>query len=184
MMSKKMKCLYAFAFIFGVLAIVFYGISIRELDSEMQKLFGIEAVANIQSTVFAATCAILCGLNIIGAMILDSVEKKTGIVNQIQQNVAADTGHTDVVDSVEENVVTAQVPEEKVIVPEKNGKCNVCGVDIDINNPSERDYQGQHIYVCTDCASLVDVIKDEWTNGKKRDKAVAELKEKLQARPE
>lgn len=184
MMSKKMKCLCTFAVIFGVLTIVFYVNSIKELDRDMQRIFGIEAVANIQSTVFAAACAILCGLNVIGAMVLDSVEKKAGAVNQVQQSVAVDAEYKEDMAGVEENVNAVQVPEEKVIVPEKNGKCNVCGVDVDINNPSERDYQGQHIYVCADCASLVDVIKDEWTSGKKRDKAVAELKEKLQARPE
>lgn len=55
---------------------------------------------------------------------------------------------------------------------------------IDTDSTKEKDYQGIHVYVCDDCAVLIDVINDEWISGKKRDKAISELKEKLQERPE
>ena len=53
------------AAVFAVLAIIFYVSSIRDVS-------GLQ-VANIQATIFAAACAVICALNIVGAFILDGI---------------------------------------------------------------------------------------------------------------
>ena len=73
-MSTKQKVLWFFAGLFGILAIVLYFASITELDKDTARYLGISAVANIQMTVFTGACAVLCGLNIVGAIIIGAIE--------------------------------------------------------------------------------------------------------------
>lgn len=146
-MTGKQKCLWAFAIVFGIMAIIFYSISIRELDKESAQILGINAVANIQSTTFAAACAVLCGINVVGAMILGSLEGKPSQSNQINSSSEAIAQQSEETPASNGNATDTIVPAEKTIIPAKNGKCNVCGIDIDVNNPLERNYDGNHIYV-------------------------------------
>ena len=64
------KFLIVAACIFGALAIIFYIVSIKEVSGYQ--------IANIQSTVFCAACAIICALNIVGAIILNYLESYNG----------------------------------------------------------------------------------------------------------
>ncbi len=58
--------LIAMAGIFGFAAIVLYFVSIKDVG-------GIQ-VANVQSTVFCAACAVICAVNTVGAIILNYME--------------------------------------------------------------------------------------------------------------
>jgi len=73
-MSGKRTFLWVMAGIFGVLALVFYFTSIKEVSGEASRYLGVSAVANVQGTVFAAACAVLCGINIVGAIVLGGIE--------------------------------------------------------------------------------------------------------------
>lgn len=62
------------AAIFAILAVIFYFASIQKLDRSTASIFGISEIANIQGTVFTGICAILCGINIVGAIIIGAME--------------------------------------------------------------------------------------------------------------
>ncbi len=178
-MEKKRKAFCVLAAVFGILAIVFYFSSIRKLDKNIADLWGIDAVANIQDTVFAAACAILCGINVAGAMILSSLEsanvdKKTFISGSIEEQKVNDEG-------------TQDIEQEVFVVPEleikhEDGKCDICGTDINPDESLTREYSGEQRSVCKDCAALIDITVDEWTSGKKKEKAIAEIKDKIYSR--
>ena len=74
-MSTRQKVLWGFAGLFGVLTIVFYISSVTELDRDTARYLGISAVANVQMTVFTGACAVLCGLNIVAAVIIGALEE-------------------------------------------------------------------------------------------------------------
>lgn len=88
------KFLWAMAGLFAVLAIVFYNKSIIKAGYGYNTM----DVANMQMTVFAAASAILCGVNVVGALILSAIDSisisldvsKTdlakNVVNAIEQN--------------------------------------------------------------------------------------------------
>lgn len=62
---------WGFAVIFAILAVVFYVISIKEVNAgDLGKI----QVANIQSTVFAAACALACIINVVGGIIITNVD--------------------------------------------------------------------------------------------------------------
>lgn len=62
--------LWALAVLFGVLAILFYCLSIREVNYGYSSI----QIANIQCTVFSAACAVICMGSIIGALVAGNVE--------------------------------------------------------------------------------------------------------------
>ncbi len=68
------KFLWIMAGIFGVLAIIFYFASLNHLDRDTARLLGTSTTINIQGTVFCAACAIICALNVVGAIILMFIE--------------------------------------------------------------------------------------------------------------
>ena len=80
MKDTMKKFLYAMAIIFGIAAIVLYFTSVKELDKESAAILGVDNVINIQSTVFCAACAIICAINIVGALIFTLLEKIHNIV--------------------------------------------------------------------------------------------------------
>lgn len=60
--------------IFGALALAFYFTSIKEVSGEASRYLNVSAVVNVQGTVFAAACAVLCGINVVGAVVLGGIE--------------------------------------------------------------------------------------------------------------
>ena len=68
------KFLYVMAGIFGVLTIIFYFTSLNHLDRDAARLLGTSTTINIQATVFCAACAVICALNVVGAIILTFIE--------------------------------------------------------------------------------------------------------------
>ena len=74
-MQSKKTILTFFAVIFGILTLVFYFTSIREVDRDTARYLGVSAVANVQGTVFAGACAVLCGVNVAAAMIIGAMEE-------------------------------------------------------------------------------------------------------------
>ncbi len=91
LMSRKKTLLWILAIVFGLLAIILYFSSIKELDRETARYLGTGSVANVQGTVFAAACAVLCGVNVVGALILSQMEdnNRTGSgVGNIAQDIA------------------------------------------------------------------------------------------------
>ena len=58
--------LWTMAVIFAILAIICYSNSIISTG------YG-QNVANVQMTVFAAACAVLCGINLVGALLLSAI---------------------------------------------------------------------------------------------------------------
>ena len=71
---KKSTGLWVSAIIWGLLAIILCVASINKLDRTSAQILGTDSVINIQGTVFAAACAVLCGVSIVGAMILGVLE--------------------------------------------------------------------------------------------------------------
>ena len=76
-MSGKKTFLIAMACVFGALALILYFTSIKELDRETARYLGTGSVANIPGMIFSAACAVLCGLNVIGAVIISAMEENT-----------------------------------------------------------------------------------------------------------
>ena len=71
------KFLIIAAAVFAVLAIIFYVVSIQEVKTG----YGTIAIANIQATTFCAACAIICAINVVGAILfsyLETFEYRTG----------------------------------------------------------------------------------------------------------
>lgn len=68
------KFLYVMAGIFGVLTIIFYFTSLNHLDRDAARFLGTSTTINIQATVFCAACAVICALNVVGAIILTFIE--------------------------------------------------------------------------------------------------------------
>lgn len=68
------KFLMVMAGIFGVATIILYFSSIHKLDSASARYLGISETINIQGTVFCAACAVICALNVVGALILQYLE--------------------------------------------------------------------------------------------------------------
>lgn len=71
------KFLIIMACVFAVLTIILYFTSLNHLDSKSAKALGVSTTINIQGTVFCAACAIICALNIVGAIILNYLEENT-----------------------------------------------------------------------------------------------------------
>lgn len=63
--------------IFGILAVVFYFVSIQDVN-------GLK-VANIQSTVFCAACAVICALNVVGAIIFTYLESLSSSISSLEK---------------------------------------------------------------------------------------------------
>ena len=60
--------------IFGILAIIFYFTSLNHLDRESARILGTSTTINIQGTIFSAACAVICAMNVVGALILTYLE--------------------------------------------------------------------------------------------------------------
>lgn len=73
MNTGKKKFMIVMAIIWGIIAIIFY-------ISSIQEVYGIQ-IANIQATTFCAGSAILCGINIIGALIVECMEELHSSIN-------------------------------------------------------------------------------------------------------
>lgn len=63
--------LISMAGIFGIAAVILYFVSIRDVGGFQ--------VANTQSTVFCAACAIICAINVVGAIILNYMESNGSV---------------------------------------------------------------------------------------------------------
>lgn len=68
------KFLIAMACLFGILTIVLYFTSLVHWDGSTARMLGTDTTVNIQGTVFCAACAIICALNVVGAVILSYLE--------------------------------------------------------------------------------------------------------------
>lgn len=81
-MAKNVKMILLIAAaVFLVLAVIFYVSSVREVGSGSNSI----KVANIQSTVFAAASAILCGINVVAYLVVLYFDgKKTGQAGAVQ----------------------------------------------------------------------------------------------------
>lgn len=62
------------ACLFGILTIVLYFTSLVHWDGSTARMLGTNTTINIQGTVFCAACAIICALNVVGAVILSYLE--------------------------------------------------------------------------------------------------------------
>ncbi len=80
MKGTMKKFLIVMAVIFGIAAVVLYFTSVIKLDAESASVLGIDSVINIQATVFCATCAIICAINVVGVLIFTLLEKINNIV--------------------------------------------------------------------------------------------------------
>lgn len=109
-MSNRRIGLLVTAGIFGVLAIILYFASIKELDSSSARVLGTSSVVNVQGTVFAAACAIMCVINVVGATVLGAVEEN-------QQGSAPSSGSVarDVLRAIKEDKAEEQKAEEEKI---------------------------------------------------------------------
>lgn len=117
------------AAIFAILAIIFYVISVQEVNigkSTMQ-------VANIQATTFTAACAVLCGLNFIGMLILCFIEEQ---VNAIASLLNSKGSHDAILsqDSAGRDIVIAPdssniwvCPKCKTVNARSHVSCKSCG---------------------------------------------------------
>ena len=68
------KFLIIMACVFGILTIVLYFSSLNHLDKSTARYLGTDTTINIQGTVFCAACAIICAINIVGAIIIHFLE--------------------------------------------------------------------------------------------------------------
>lgn len=75
------KYLMVAAGISGVLAVVFYFTSLNHLDRESARLLETNTTINIQGTVFCAACAVICAVNVVGAIILHYLENNSSSSN-------------------------------------------------------------------------------------------------------
>lgn len=66
MNDRAKTAVQALAILFGILAIVLYVFSIREVGSIQ--------VANIQLTVFAAACAVMCCVNVAALLVMKYID--------------------------------------------------------------------------------------------------------------
>ena len=78
-MSTTKKGLIWASAIFGILAIILYFTSNRQLDSASAALLGTDSVINIQGTVFCAACAVICAVFAAAAILYDFIEKANHI---------------------------------------------------------------------------------------------------------
>jgi len=62
------------AIVFAIATGVLYNSSLNKLDSYTARQLGVDTTINIQATVFCAACAIMCIINIVGAIIISVVE--------------------------------------------------------------------------------------------------------------
>ena len=79
------KFLFVMACIFAVLTIILYFSSLNHLSEQEAKLLGIKTTVNIQGTVFCAASAVICAMNIIGAIILDYLDANKGANSLFQR---------------------------------------------------------------------------------------------------
>lgn len=119
------KFLVVMAVIFGVLTVILYFSSLNHLDSYESRLLGTSTTINIQGTVFCAACAIICALNIVGAIILNQMESL---------NTAARSSDSTVSSGIKTDsgiVMTAQnswtCPKCKARNPRSRIECSECG---------------------------------------------------------
>lgn len=68
------KFLMIMAGVFGVLTIIFYFTSLNHLDNESARILGTSTTINVQGTIFCAACAVICAINVVGALILTYLE--------------------------------------------------------------------------------------------------------------
>ena len=100
--------------------------------------------------------------------------------------IKPELGNTDYADNnVYENKAEYQESDintsHEVYVPiHEEGKCDICGAEVNSDNTNERLYQGANYSVCSECAHLLDMVNDEWISGNKRNKALDELKNRFE----
>ena len=75
-MSSRQKVLWFLAGLFGVLTVVCFFASVKELDRDSARYLGIDRVANTQMTVFTGACAVLCGVYVASAIIVGAFEEE------------------------------------------------------------------------------------------------------------
>ena len=68
------KFLIAMACIFGILTVILYLTSLNHWDGDTAKWLGTDTTINIQGQLFCVACAIICVINIVGAIILSYLE--------------------------------------------------------------------------------------------------------------
>ena len=113
------KFLGIMALIFGGLAIYLFIDSAKDVGLSFQ-------VANIQETVFCAACAVLCAMNIIGAIIIESIESQSRLASVPAQKEDKPA------DNQQEPIHT---PETIVASGKKEILfCDICGMRHDILN--------------------------------------------------
>lgn len=90
MKNTMKKFLCVMAGIWGVAAIVLYFTSEIKLDKDSVAILGMDSVINIQATIFCAACAILCGVNVVGALIFTLLEKIHNVVYEKEEVIFCD----------------------------------------------------------------------------------------------
>lgn len=105
----------------GFMAAVFLVLGIVCYNNSTTTVSGLN-VANMQMTVFAAACAILCVTNFIGAVILEAIDNNNNNSENLAQKKQTDMKK----DDKEHN----EVSEKEVIIakPEDVLFCDICGI--------------------------------------------------------
>ena len=118
-MSTRKTVLVVFAILFAILTLVFYFTSIKEVDRETARYLGISAVANVQGTVFAAACAVMCCINIAGIVILGAVEEHQYTAGPSSSNIGREVADElkrleKEEEQIKEKEIKEQIEKEKV----------------------------------------------------------------------
>ena len=105
------KALLVVGGIFGVLAIILYIDSVKDVK-------GFGQVANVQETVFCAACAIICAISIIGSMIISAIENGVDIQKaEIQKAIQSSSAF----------FAAENEARERKILAEGGWRCPNCG---------------------------------------------------------
>ena len=96
------KFLITMAIIFGILAVILYFASLNHLDSNSAKILGTDTTINIQGTVFCAACAIICVINLVGAIILSQLESNNDSSTQYSSGSQGSSSKNTALDSFAE----------------------------------------------------------------------------------
>jgi hypothetical protein len=128
--SKIKPALLIAAAVFAILAIIFYVSSIQEVKVGYEKM----QVANVQTTTFAAACAVLCALNLLAFVIIFYIENLLADLSYKVKNSGGETTTVLEKDSSGRDVAKSfdrtnswQCPKCKTLNPKSRIECKECG---------------------------------------------------------
>ena len=98
------KFLSVMSIIFSLLALYFY------FNSDIR--IGTESVINIQATIFSAACAVLCGINYVGYLVLSRHETLASEIQRIKKELTLEIRHNLLDHPISDEDVNSQTSEE------------------------------------------------------------------------